>query len=62
MSPGRRPSVGKPAIRATARGAATAGKETLILDPAECKAALLGVIASIRASAAAAHLPGDRTT
>ena len=48
MSPGRRPSVRKPAVRATARGAATAGKETLILDPAERKAALLGVIASAR--------------
>ena len=48
MSPGRRPSVRKPAVRATARGAATAGKETLILDPAERKAALLAVIASAR--------------
>ena len=48
MSPGRRPSAGKTAVRATARRAATAGKETLILDPAERKAALLAVIASAR--------------
>ena len=48
MSPGRRPSAPKAAVRATARRAATAGKETLILDPAERKAALLGVIAGAR--------------
>ena len=48
MSPGRRPSAGKTAVRAPARRAATAGKETLILDPAERKAALLAVIASAR--------------
>ena len=48
MSPGRRPSAGKTAVRATARRAAAAGKETLILDPAERKAALLAVIASAR--------------
>ena len=48
MSPGRRPSAPKAALRAPARRAATAGKETLILDPAERKAALLGVIAGAR--------------
>ena len=48
MSPGRRPSAPKAAVRAPARRAALAGKETLILDPAERKAALLGVIAGAR--------------
>lgn len=48
MFPGRRPSAGKTAVRATARRAAAASKETLILDPAERKAALFGVIANAR--------------
>ncbi len=46
MSPGRLPSVRK--TRPPVRRAAAAGKETLILDPAERKAALLGVIGSAK--------------
>lgn len=46
MSPGRLPSAGK--ARAPARRDAVTGKETLILDPAERKAALLRVIAGAR--------------
>lgn len=47
MSPGRRPSARKTGARAPIRAAA-AGKETLILDPAGRKAALLGVIADAK--------------
>ncbi|MDP2055667.1 MAG: phospholipase D-like domain-containing protein [Acidobacteriota bacterium] len=46
MSPGRLPSARK--ARAPVRKAAVTGKETLILDPAERKAALLRVIAGAR--------------
>lgn len=46
MSPGRLPSARK--ARAPVRRAAVTGKETLILDPAERKAALLRVIAGAR--------------
>ncbi len=48
MSPGRRPSARKARARAPVRAAAAAGKETLILDPAGRKAALLGVIAGAK--------------
>lgn len=53
MSPGRRPSAAKRRATAkpravTPRAAATPGKERLILDPAERKAALLGVIAGAK--------------
>lgn len=44
MSPGRLPSAPKPRPSAPSRRSAAAGKEKLILDPAERKAALLGVI------------------
>lgn len=47
MSPGRRPSTRKTRARVTAAREA-AGKETLILDPAERKAALLRVIAGAK--------------
>ncbi len=47
MSPGRLPSARKTRARAPVDGAA-AGTETLILDPAERKAALLRVIAGAR--------------
>lgn len=46
MSPGRLPSARK--TRAPVRRAAVTGRETLILDPAERKAALLRVIAGAR--------------
>lgn len=48
MSPGRLPSARKTRARAPVRRAATPGKETLILDPAERKAALLRVIAGAK--------------
>jgi cardiolipin synthase len=48
MSPGRRPSARKTAKRAPARRAPAAYKETLILDAAERKAALLKVIAGAK--------------
>jgi len=46
MSPGRRPSARN--ARASVPRAAVTGKETLVLDPAERKAALLRVIAGAR--------------
>jgi len=48
MSPGRRPSARKTRAPAPVTRAATAGQETLILDPAERKAALLRVIAGAK--------------
>lgn len=48
MSPGRLPSGRKTRARAPVPQAATAGKETLILDPADRKAALLRVIAGAK--------------
>ena len=48
MSPGRLPSARKTRARAPVRRAVTAGKETLILDPDERKAALLRVIGSAK--------------
>jgi len=48
MSPGRPPSAGKARASASPRRSVTAGKETLILDPAGRKAALLDVIGSAR--------------
>lgn len=48
MSPGRRPSAAKRRAVAKPRRAATPGREKLILDPAERKAALLGVIAGAK--------------
>jgi cardiolipin synthase len=47
MSPGRRPSARKTRARGPVRTAA-AGRETLVLDPAGRKAALLGVIAGAK--------------
>jgi cardiolipin synthase len=48
MSPGRRPSARKTRARVPVGGDAAAAKETLILDPAERKAALLRVIAGAK--------------
>jgi cardiolipin synthase len=48
MSPGRRPSARKAGGSASSRRSATAGKEKLILDPAERKAALLDVIGNAK--------------
>ena len=48
MSPGRLPSARKTRARAPVRRAVTAGRETLILDPDERKAALLRVIAGAK--------------
>ncbi len=46
MSPGRRPSAGSPRVASV--GPVAAARETLVLDPAERKAALLRVIAGAR--------------
>ena len=48
MSPGRPPSGRKSRASASSRRSVTAGKETLILDPAGRKAALLDVIGSAK--------------